>query len=109
MFNTPEVPAESTQTQYLYVDEAGDPTLFNARGEVIVGNEGCSRYFMLGKLEVDEPPALAARLNQLRHELLVHPYFAGIESFRPERKKTALLFHAKDDLPEVRFRVFDLL
>ncbi|MGD0962123.1 MAG: hypothetical protein ABSB19_20115, partial [Methylomonas sp.] len=37
------------------------------------------------------------------------PYFAGVESFRPERKKTAHAFHAKDDLPEVRYRVFNLL
>lgn len=108
MFNTPDPPEEphgSVEKQYLFVDEAGDPTIFNARGEIIIGGEGCSRYFMLGKLEVDDPPALAARLNQLRKELLAHPYFAGVESFRPERKKTALLFHAKDDLPEVRIRI----
>jgi hypothetical protein len=37
------------------------------------------------------------------------PMFASTESFKPERKKTAVAFHAKDDLPEVRFRVFDLL
>lgn len=41
--------------------------------------------------------------------MLADPYFAGVESFRPERKKTALLFHGKDDLPEVRYRVFNLL
>jgi hypothetical protein len=36
-------------------------------------------------------------------------YFASAESFKPDRKKTALLLHAKDDLPEVRVKVFDLL
>ena len=30
-------------------------------------------------------------------------------SIKPERKKTAVLFHAKDDLPDVRVKVFDLL
>ena len=35
-------------------------------------------------------------------------YFASVESFKPERKKTALLLHAKDDLPEVRVHVFDV-
>lgn len=92
-----------------FVDEAGDPTIFDEDGDVIIGKDGCSSYFMLGQLEVDEPNLLATRLNELRQRLLVHPYFAGTESFRPERKKTALLFHAKDDLPEVRFHVFDLL
>ncbi len=109
MFATPEDPPEKPQTQYLFVDEAGDPALFNAGGHVIIGNEGCSSYFILGKLDVDDPPLLAARLNQLRKELQTDPYFAGVESFRPERKKTALLFHAKDDVAEVRYRVFSLL
>lgn len=93
----------------LFVDEAGDPTIFNGDGEVIIGDNGCSRFFMLGKLEVDDPNLLSTQLTALRYKLLTHPYFAGTESFRPERKKTALLFHAKDDLPEVRFQVFDLL
>lgn len=64
---------------------------------------------MIGKLEVDNPSALTKALTELRQELLGDPYFAGVESFRPERKKTALLFHAKDDLPEVRYRVLNLL
>jgi hypothetical protein len=92
-----------------FVDEAGDPTIFHDSGKVIADTPGCSRFFMLGKLEVDDPPALTNGLTLLRQELLADPYFAGVESFKPERKKTALLFHAKDDVPEVRYRVFDLL
>jgi len=37
-------------TQHLFVDEAGDPTLFDNRRRAIVGIEGCSRFFILGKL-----------------------------------------------------------
>jgi Protein of unknown function (DUF3800) len=95
--------------QWLFVDEAGDPTLFHGSGRCIVGTEGCSRFFILGRLEVEDPGVLAQALTSLREQLLIHPYFAGVESFRPERKKTATLFHAKDDLPEVRYRVLDLL
>jgi hypothetical protein len=94
----------------IFVDEAGDPTLFGGRqGRSLVGSPGCSRYFILGKLEVDNPPTLAHKLKVLQAELLADPYFSGVESFRPERKKTAHAFHAKDDLPEVRYRVFSLL
>ena len=32
-----------------------------------------------------------------------------MESFRPERKRTALQFHGRADLPEVRYRVLSLL
>jgi len=94
-----------------FVDEAGDPTLFGSkRGSgVIVGNEGCSKFFIMGKLEVADPESLAAKLNDLRHELLADPYFAGVESFKHERSKTAHGFHANNDLPEVRYQVFKLL
>lgn len=99
-----------SDTLHLFVDEAGDPTLFEGRrGKPLVGSPGCSRYFILGKLEVADPLALAHKLTALRMEMLNDPYFAGVESFRPERKKTAHAFHAKDDLPEVRYRVFSLL
>lgn len=104
-------PSESARegVQHLFVDEAGTPTLFHARGKPIADTHGCSRFFILGKLEVEDPPKLAAALTQLRQKMLADPLFAGTESFKLERKKTAVAFHAKDDLPEVRFRVFDLL
>ena len=58
---------------------------------------------------MDQPEKLATALTELRDHLRRDPYFATAESFKPERKKTALLLHAKDDLPEVRVKVFDLL
>ena len=94
---------------HIFVDEAGDPTLFANRRRAIVGTEGCSSFFILGKLEVDEPIGLGQRLTALRQELLANPYFNGVPSFDPARGKTAVAFHAKDDLPEVRFEVFKLL
>lgn len=96
-------------TLHIFVDEAGDPTLFANRRRSIVGISGCSRFFILGKLAVDDPHALGARLESLRKELLGSPYFAGVPSFDPARGKTAHAFHAKDDLPEVRYEVFKLL
>ena len=95
--------------RHYFVDEAGDPTLFDARGQVLVGQDGCSRYFMLGVLDVADPFALAADLNALRQTLLSDPYFNGVPSMQPERRKTAIAFHAKNDLPEVRREVFRVL
>jgi hypothetical protein len=48
-------------------------------------------------------------LESLRQRLLADPYFKGVPSMQPEQKKTALGFHAKDDLPEVRREVFHWL
>lgn len=92
-----------------FVDEAGDATLFSARGRVLVGTEGCSRHFMLGALEVSDAVRLGAELESLRADLLGDPYFRAVPSMQPERRKTALAFHAKDDVPEVRREVFRLL
>jgi hypothetical protein len=48
-------------------------------------------------------------LRELREDLMSRPLYAAIPSMRPEAKKTALFFHAKDDHPEIRAKVFELL
>ena len=92
-----------------YVDEAGDGTLFNRKGQDIVGQQGCSRYFILGVLDVPHPDDLSRALLDLRGKLLADPYFHDVPSMQPVAKKTALFFHAKDDLSEVRREVFAVL
>ena len=81
--------------RFYFVDEAGDPTLFSARGQVLVGSEGCSRCFMMGVLDVADPTALAVAMQALRMQLLADPYFHGVPSMQPASRKTALAFHAK--------------
>jgi hypothetical protein len=98
-----------TTTIHYFVDEAGTPTLFGKKGSVLVGTEGCSRFFLLGKLDIDEPEALASPLAELRRRLLADPWFRRVPSMQVDAGKTAMAFHAKDDLPEVRREVFTLL
>ncbi|MBN1876890.1 MAG: DUF3800 domain-containing protein [Anaerolineae bacterium] len=93
-----------------FVDEAGDPTLFSKRdGRVIVGTIGCSRYFILGLVDIPNLTPLITDLNSLRNRLLADPYFKDVPSMQPEAHKTVEVFHAKDDLPEVRREVLTLL
>ncbi len=94
---------------HYFVDEAGDDVLFNNKGKVLLGSEGCSRYFVVGLLQAADPAGLAQALDRLRASLLADPYFKGVPSMQPERQKTAFGFHAKDDLPEVRRAVFSVL
>ncbi len=101
--------ASSSTIRHYFVDEAGDATLFDGRGRLLVGSEGCSKYFVLGKLDIAEPDKLAAELTSLRTRLLADPYFKGVPSMQPQQGKTAIALHAKDDLPEVRREVFTLL
>lgn len=102
-------PRDGVERKHYFVDEAGDPTVFGARGQVLVGSTGCSRFFILGLADVEEPMKLAADLVALRARLIADPYFRGVPSMQPKQRKTALLFHAKDDLPEVRREVFELI
>lgn len=96
-------------TRYYFVDEAGDGTLFDSKGRVIIGNEGCSRFFILGFVDISDPVSLASEMSALRATLLADPYLSGIPSMRPDQRKTAICFHAKDDVAEVRREVFALL
>lgn len=96
-------------THYYFVDEAGDLTLFNKRGQSLLGTGGVSYFFMVGVVHLPRPVEAQQQLEALRQELLADPYFKAVPSMQPEEKKTALAFHAKDDLPEVRREVFKLL
>ena len=89
-----------------FVDEGGDSTLFSKTGKVLVGTEGCSRFFILGLLDVPNPVVLKDRFDELRARLISDSYFKNVPSMQPNERKTAIAFHAKDDLPEVRRDVF---
>ena len=83
--------------------------MFDAKGRILVGQEGCSKTFIVGKLDVADPAALHSALERLRADLLADPYFKRVPSMQPERGKTARAFHAKDDVAEVRREVFNAL
>ena len=108
MSNSSLAISEKSAAHY-FVDEAGDDVLFSARGESLLGTEGCSKCFIIGVLMVADPDALASDLRALRESLLADAYFKDVPSMQPSRKKTALAFHAKDDVPEVRREVFRTL
>jgi len=101
--------SEQPPTCHYFVDEAGDGILFNKSKRLVVGQEGCSSHFILGCLEVDDAKSLHDALESLREKLRSDPYLAKVPSMQPERKKTAVAFHAKDDCAEVRREVYKLL
>lgn len=94
------------QVTHYFVDEAGDSNLFDKRGKVIIQTDGCSRFFIVGSLQVGDPDGLNKALSNLRIQLGQDSYFRGIPSFE---KKTSKVFHAKNDIAEVRREVFKVL
>jgi hypothetical protein len=90
---------------YFFVDESGDPVFYDRKGNLIVGQSGCSPILILGFMETQFPKKLRQQILALKKEIVEDPYFQDVPSLR----KTAIAFHAKDDLPEIRYRFFKLL
>lgn len=103
------MPISSKQTHTYFVDEAGDLALFDRKGRSLLEIPGVSRYFLVGVLYLPNPSLAEQKLSELRAQLLNDPYFKNVPSMQLAANKTAVYFHAKDDLPEVRREVFRLL
>ena len=102
--------AEPSRTLATYhVDEAGDGVLFGRMGRNLLAEENSSKFFMLGMVRCVCDAEAAAALTELRQSLLANPLYSSIHTLRPEAKKTARSFHAKDDHPEIRAKVFELI
>ncbi len=90
---------------FFFVDESGDPTFYDEAGNLIVGKEGCSPILLLGFVEMSDPQPIRQKILSLQNEITNDPYFQGFHSI----KRTSVAFHAKDDLPEIRFQFYKLI
>lgn len=93
------------ETRYYFVDESGDPVFYDDTGKLILGHPGVSPLLILGFIRTTNPQAIRQQLETLRKDIVQDPYLKGI----PSLAKTAESFHAKDDCPEVREKVFKLI
>jgi hypothetical protein len=96
---------KTPETTYYFVDESGDPTFFDRYKRCIVGKQGCSPILLLGMLKTTNPIPLRQALLDLQSTIVHDDFYKGI----PSLYKTQDAFHAKDDIPEIRERVFRLL
>lgn len=88
--------------RWYFVDETGDPVFYDRRGRLIVGEEGCSPILGLGFIETDDPATIRRALASLHAQVAADRYLQEI----PSIAKTNRAFHAKDDVPEVRYLVY---
>ena len=58
-------PQPPRSTKHYFVDEAGDGTLFDKKGRIIIGEEGCSKFFMIGLADIDDATAIKGTLEKL--------------------------------------------
>lgn len=66
------------QIRHYYVDEAGDLTLFDKRGRIMLGKNGVSNTFMIGVVRLENPLLVGEKLEALRSSLLVDERFKNI-------------------------------
>lgn len=95
----------SHQLWSYFVDEAGDPVFYNARGDLIVGEEGCSKILIIGYIRTIDPEHIRVALAKVREQIRRDRYLASI----PSVTKSLKYFHAKDDCPEVRHMVYEAI
>jgi hypothetical protein len=93
-------------TRYLFIDESGDSSLFDKHKRPLTET---SPVFMMGLADIPDPHNARVKLTQLRESVQQDSYLKLIPSVNPVAKKTALMFHATDDAPEVRMLVFKSL
>ena len=97
--------SEQQDSRYFFVDESGDPTFYDTKGHLIVGEKGCSPILILGFISTDQPHLLRQELLHLQKELADDKYLMNVRLF----KKGLSIFHAKGDCHEVRQAVFKLI
>ena len=92
-------------SQYFFVDESGDPNFYDSYGRNILKKPGCSDILILGFIKTQFPEIIRQNICKLREDVKNDQYLAKV----PSLEKTLRFFHAKDDCPEVRERVFKLI
>lgn len=90
---------------WYFVDESGDPTFYDRKGNLIVGQAGCSPILLLGFVETANPQPIRRAILDLQQQVIQDPYFQNF----PSLQKTAIAFHAKDDRPEIRYLFYKLI
>jgi hypothetical protein len=90
-----------------FLDEAGDTTFFGKGRVPILGQEGVSLCFGLGMVKFAAPVVeVRAQVENLCRAVETDDYVSRIPSVVKRLQSGGFFFHAKDDSPEVRERLF---
>src|SRR5438128_525659 len=100
-------PPEKQEKIHRFLDEAGDTTFFGKGRVPILGQDGVSLCFGLGMVEFAAPIAeVRGQVEALCRAVEADDYLNRIPSVARRVQSGGFFFHAKDDSPEVRERLF---
>jgi len=98
------------KTNHRFIDEAGDTTFYNSKGEFVVGTEGVSKAFGLGMLKIYEPLVeIRNKVVELQNEIVNDRYLNTDPRLIKRINKTGFFFHCSDDSYEIRMKFFELI
>src|SRR3989344_4621061 len=100
-----DMKSKTIKKLYFFVDESGDPYFYDRLGNFIVGKPGCSKILILGFIKTEQPDILRQKLKEVRETTANDEYLKSI----PSVKKSLVSFHATDDCPEVREKVYKII
>lgn len=103
--------SETTQPEihvsHRFLDESGDTTFYGRGKSVILGQKGVSLAFSLGMVKVNEElGSLRQELIRLAREIELDSYLNKLPSVARRVREGGFYFHATDDSPEVREKMF---
>lgn len=100
-------PAKEPQTSHRFLDESGDPTFFKKGRVLAIGEPGISLAFSLGMVKFgSELEPIREAIRAMQDEVTRDDYLNRIFSVRKKIEKGGFYFHATDDPPEIRERMF---
>ncbi len=100
-------PDEVLPRYHRFLDECGDTTFFGKGRVPVLGQNGVSLAFGLGLVKFNIPVDEArAQVQTLAKEIEADEFFRKVLSVQKRVAAGGFYFHAKDDLPEVRERLF---
>ena len=105
-----EQPAPAVAASHRFLDEAGDTT-FYGKGKVnALGQQGVSLAFGLGMVKFNaDLKAVREAVVELQKSVEADGYLNTIPSVQKKMAKGGFHFHATDDSPEVRERMFKFI
>lgn len=94
-------------TSHRFLDEAGDPTFFKKGRILAVGAPGISLSFSLGMVKFNgDLDSIRSDIRAMEGEIGRDDYLNRIHSVRKKLNRGGFYFHATDDPPEIRERMF---
>jgi hypothetical protein len=98
------------QTSHRFLDEAGDTTFYGKGKIIAIGQPGVSLAFSLGMVKFNCDLVILRRsVVELQHSIETDDYLKDIPSVQKKISKGGFHFHATDDPPEVRERMFKFI